>query len=386
MMAGMQETVRYNYRLRPGATAERALLEEWHRCRFLWNEAVHQSRTGRKPTFAKLSKLLTEARSRTAWLREGSQDAQQQMLRTYAQALDHSFKVKGRGRPQTKKRKNCLPSLAYSRNGFAIKEGRLRLPKGVTIPVVWSRELPSDPTSVQVYQDSLGHWYASFIVRREIEPLPEVDGGIGIDWGVSTTATTTDPAYDLPHVGARKAAAADLVKAQRKMARRRRPKGQPQTKGYQRAKLEAAKVAKKAQRRNTHEGRMWARRVVADHQLIAVEDFRPKFLAKSTMAKKAADAAVSTIKRTLIEYAERAGRKVVLVQPAYTTMTCSGCGTRAKDRLLLDERTFVCTHCGLIADRDVNAARTILAVAERGHTSVESVRHSEPPFEVSGAA
>ena len=385
-MAGMQETVRYTYRLRPGATAERALLEEWHRCRFLWNEAVHQSRTGRKPTFGKLSKLLTEARSRTAWLREGSQDAQQQMLRTYAQALDHSFKVKGRGRPQTKKRKNCLPSLAYSRNGFAIKEGRLRLPKGVTIPVVWSRELPSDPTSVQVYQDSLGHWYASFVVRREIEPLPEAAGSIGIDWGVKTTATTTDPTYDLPHVGARKAAAADMKAAQRKMARRRKPKGQPQTKGYQRAKLEAAKVAKKAQRRNTHEGRMWARRVVADHQLIAVEDFRPKFLAKSTMAKKAADAAVSTIKRTLIEYAERAGRKVVLVQPAYTTMTCSGCGTRAKDRLLLDERTFVCTHCGLIADRDVNAARTILAAAERGHTSVESIRHSEPPFEVSGAA
>ena len=382
----MEETVRYSYRLRPGATAERALMEEWHRCRFLWNEAVHQSRTGRKPTFAKLSKLLTEARSRTAWLREGSQDAQQQMLRTYAQALDHSFKVKGRGRPQTKKRKNCLPSLAYSRNGFAIKEGRLRLPKGVTIPVVWSRELPSDPTSVQVYQDSLGHWYASFVVRREIEPLPEVDGGIGIDWGIKTTATTTNPAYDLPHIGARKAAAADLAKAQRKMARRRRPKGQPQTKGYQRAKLEATKVAKKAARRNTHEGRMWARRVVADHQLIAIEDFKPKFLAKSTMARKAADAAVSTIKRTLIEYAERAGRTVVMVQPAYTTMTCSGCGTRAKDRLLLDDRVFVCTACGTIEDRDRNAAKTILAVGERAHTSVESVRHSEPPFEVSGAA
>ena len=78
----MEETVRYSYRLRPGATAERALIEEWHRCRFLWNEAVHQFRAGRKPTFSKLSKLLTEARKRTTWLREGSQDAQQQMLRT----------------------------------------------------------------------------------------------------------------------------------------------------------------------------------------------------------------------------------------------------------------------------------------------------------------
>ena len=55
------ETVRYTYRLRPGAVAERALLQEWGRCRWLWNEAVHQQKTGRKPTFCKLSKLLTDA-------------------------------------------------------------------------------------------------------------------------------------------------------------------------------------------------------------------------------------------------------------------------------------------------------------------------------------
>jgi putative transposase len=251
--------------------------------------------------------------------------------------------------------------------------------------VVWSRDLPSEPTSVRVYQDSLGHWYASFVVRRQVEPSPAVEGGIGIDWGVTTTATTTDPVYDLPHGGARKAAATELKAAQRTMARRRRPKGQGQSKGYQPAKREAAQVATKAQRRTTHTGRVWARRVVANHQLIAVEDFRPKFLAKSTMARQAADAAVGTIKRTLIEYGERAGRKVVLVQPAYTTMTCSGCFARAK-RLMLDERTFACTECGLIADRDVNAARVMLAVAERGHTSVESVRPLIPPLEVSGAA
>lgn len=378
--------MRYTYRLRPGATAERALVDEWHLCRFLWNEAVHQFKTGRKPTFAKLSKLLTEARKHTAWLREGSQDAQQQMLRTYAQALDQSFKVKGRGRPKIKKRRECLPSLSYSRNGFALKDGRLRLPKGVSLPVVWSRDLPTEPTSVRVYQDSLGHWYASFVVRREVEHLPEADGSIGIDWGVSTTATTTDPAYDLPHAGHRRRSATEQAQAQRKMSRRRRPRGHAQSKGYQRAKREAAKVAKTAQRRNAYDGRVWARKVVADHHLIAVEDFKPKFLTKSTMARKAADAAVGTIKRTLIEYAERAGRKVVLVQPAYTTMTCSGCGTRAKDRILLHERTFACTNCGLIADRDVNAARVILATAERGRTSVESVRHASPLPGAAGAA
>ncbi|MFI9532936.1 RNA-guided endonuclease InsQ/TnpB family protein [Nocardia fusca] len=194
----MHEIVRYTYRLRSGIRATRALESEWHRCRFLWNEAVHQQRTGRRPTFSRLSRMLTEARGRTAWLREGSQVAQQQTLRTYSQALDHSFKEKGRGKPASKPRKTAMPSLEYTTRGFSIKDRCLRLPGRVSIPVVWSRELPSDPTSVRVYRDSLGHWYASFVVRRALEAAPVAEGGIGIDWGVSTTATTTSPAHDLP--------------------------------------------------------------------------------------------------------------------------------------------------------------------------------------------
>ena len=77
----MFETLRYTYRLRPGAQAEDELHAEWNRCRFLWNEAVHQQRTGRRPTFCRLSKLLTAARSEFTWLRDGSQVAQQQTLR-----------------------------------------------------------------------------------------------------------------------------------------------------------------------------------------------------------------------------------------------------------------------------------------------------------------
>jgi hypothetical protein len=98
IFTGVLETVRYTYRLRPGRIAQAALLAEWGRCRWLWNEAVHQQKTGRKPTFGKLSKMLTEARARLSWLRDGSQVAQQQTLRTYGSALEKSFTVKGRGR------------------------------------------------------------------------------------------------------------------------------------------------------------------------------------------------------------------------------------------------------------------------------------------------
>ena len=228
------------------------------------------------------------------------------------------------------------------------------------------------------------HWYASFVVTRETGPATDAAGSIGIDWGVTTTATTTDPAYDLPYGGHRKRCAAELAKAQRKMARRRRQRGQAQSGGYRRAKRDAAKLHKKAQRQNTHAARVWARRVVDNHQTIAVEDFRPLFLAKSTMARKAADAAVGAAKRELIERGVRAGRKVLLVPPAYTTMTCAECGTRAKERLTLAERIFACTACGCVAGRDVNAARVILAMAERGHAGADDVRHASRLLPVAG--
>jgi len=365
------ETVRYTYRLRPGKQAEAALEAEWHRCRWLWNEAVHQEKSGSKPTFCKLSKLLTAARSTCVWLRAGSQTAQQQTLRTYARALNDSFKVKGRGKPVTKTRKNSDPSLEYTSNGFAVRDGRLELAKCPPIPVVWSRELPSQPKTVNIYRDNLGHWYASFVVTRETEVLPDLDTGIGIDLGVKTTAATTDSAYDQPHRQRRRIAHRELGRAQRTMARRHRP-GKAASKRYKKAKLAAAKVQKKAARQAKHDARLWARRVVDDHGLIAVEDFKPKFLARSTMARKAADAAISATKQTLIEYGRRAGRKVVLVRPAYTTMTCSECFARNK-RLSLKVRTFQCATCGYTADRDRNAARVILAVAERGHTCVDDL-------------
>ena len=387
IVSDMSETVRYTYRLRPGRIAEAALLDEWSRCRWLWNEAVHQRKTRRKPTFGKLSKLLTEARGRNAWLRAGSQVAQQQTLRTYGVALDASFKIKGRGRPKLKRKKKAPPSLEYTTRGFSIKNGRLRLPGKVTVPVVWSRELPSEPTSVRVYQDNLGHWYASFVVKRERAETSEADlPGIGVDWGVKTTATTTNPAFDLPHLGHRKRCAAERAKLQRTMARRRRPKGHAPSKGYLAAKRQSAKLIKKAARQNTHDARVWAKNITTHHTLIAVEDFKPKFLAKSkNMARKAADAAIGACKRQLIETGTRAGRKVVLVPPAYTTMTCSGCGERTNLRLGLGVRIFECAACGYTACRDLNAARTILATAERRRASADDVRHLIASFRDGGS-
>ena len=358
--------LRYTYRLRPGAEAERALLREWDRTRWLWNQACER-RQERRPRLT--DKELTALRKQIDWLREGSVVAQQQTLRTFWQTNGKRFKSA----------KRDLPSLNYTLRGFALRDGRLVLAGGISVPVVWSRELPSDPTSVRAYRDSLGHWYASFVVRRTDDEIPHTGTMIGIDWGVKTVATATDPAYDLTADEPGRRAAQRLARYQRKMSRRQPTPGKRASRGYREAKRQAASVAKKVQRQRKDTAVKWATRVVADHSLIAVEDFKPKFLSRSRMARKAADNGIGLTKTELVERARRAGREVVLVKPAYTTMTCGMCGTRAKERLPLSERTFRCWSCGHTEDRDRNAARAILATVGQYREDVEAVRHSDLP-------
>jgi putative transposase len=113
--------------------------------------------------------------------------------------------------------------------------------------------------------------------------------------------------------------------------------------------------------------------VVRDHDALAVEDFRPKFLAKSTMARKAADAAIGATKSALVEMARKHGRAVHLVSPAHTTMDCAHCDARAKHRLPLSERTYTCTACGTVSPRDKNSARVMLVRAGLNPASADLV-------------
>lgn len=360
--------VRYRYRLRPGATAVAALLQDWDRCRWVWNQAVAQLNESGEWI---RDDTLTAWRGKHDWLRQGSVVVQQQMLRNF-----RAKRATGNGRRKFKSGKRSLASLNYTQRGFTLRGGRLCLAGGLSIPVVWSRELPSKPSSVRVYRDRIGHWYASFVVQRNEQVLPLCERSIGIDWGVRAVATTTDPQYDLPHPEHGRRAAMALARGQRAMARRRPRPGVQASKGYLGAKHVVAKLSKKVARQRQDTARKWAIKVVTDHQSLAVEDFKPLFLAKSRMARKSADGAIGATKTTLIECAQRAGRKVVLVPPAFTTMTCSSCGARAKSRLLLSQRLFVCESCGMSQERDRNAARVILDRAGLNPAGVEAVRRS----------
>ena len=235
---------RYTYRLRVSSTARTALEAEWARCRWIWNECCARSKKAyaedEKCGPALLDKMLTEARTANAWLREGSSVPQQQTIRDFAKSRAKALKdIKARlpmrqraGMPKYKKKHAADPSLNYTQRGFRLKGGRLYLAGGISLTVVWSRDLPKPPSSVRVYRDGLGHWYASFVVATTTEPLPPTGRDIGIDWGVKETATTTSDAHDLPHAQHGKKAAQRLACYQRMMARRKPKRGQSGSKGY----------------------------------------------------------------------------------------------------------------------------------------------------------
>jgi putative transposase len=382
---------RYTYRLRVSSTARTGLEAEWARCRWIWNECCARSKKAHaddeKCGPARLDKMLTEARTANAWLREGSSVPQQQLIRDFAKSRAKALKdIKARlpmarraGMPRYKKKRGTEPSLNYTQRGFRLKDGRLHLAGGIAVTVVWSRDLPAPPSSVRVYRDSLGHWYASFVAAVPAQPLPATGAVIGIDWGVNETATTTSDTHDLPRPQHGNDAAQKLARYQRQMARRRPARGQTGSKGYRRAQAQAAKLYKKVARQRQDTGRKWAEAVVRDFDQLAVEDFRPKFLAKSTMARKAADAAIGATRTALVEMARKHGRTVHLVHPAHTTMDCAQCGARTKHALPLSERTYACTACGEVSPRDKNSARVMLVRAGLNPAGADCGRPGGPP-------
>jgi putative transposase len=399
-MAVDTRVARYAYRLRLSSSAHRMVLAEWNRCRWVWNECVARSRETYKYNRenpenprtcgpVQLDKLLTGWRAAHEWLRAGSSVAQQQVVRDFGASRAKALKdVRERvprwrraGMPHFKKRSLAEPTLNYTQRGFRLRDGVLHLAGGIVMRPVWSRELPTAPSSVRVYRDGLGHWYCSFVVQTHVQALPMTGRVIGVDWGVKELATTTSNAYDLPHPEHGRSAAAGLARYQRMMARRRPAKGRPGSKGYQTARRQAAKIQKKVSRRRQDTARKWAKQVVRDHDALAVEDFRPRFLAKCTMARKAADAAIGAAKRELMAMARKHGRDLRLVDPKHTTMDCAACGARAKHALPLHERTYTCTSCGAVSPRDKNSAAMMLVRAGLNPVGGDGTRPARPPDE-----
>ncbi len=383
--------VRYRYRVYPDAAQRQALARAFGCARVVFNDAVRlrdqAHERGEKLSDSEAQRRVITLAKRTPereWLGEVASvvlvQACQDARRAYRNWFDSmAGKRKGRkaGHPQFK-RKHGQQSVRLTRNGFALHGGRLYVAKVGDVTVKWSRPLPSVPSSVTVIREPDGRYYASFVVERDTEPLPPCDQETGIDVGLAHLAVTSD--------GLKIAAPRFLRKAERRLKKAQRALSRKSKGSANRAR---ARHRVAVQHRKVRDARLdhahkTALSLVRDSQAVYAEDIAVSGLARTRLAKSVHDAGWSQLLRLIQEKCERHGRyfaKVGRFEP--TSQVCSACGARDGPKPLA-VRKWTCRECGTVLDRDVNAARNILALGqrERLNASGGSVR---PPSPVAAA-
>ncbi|HBH72720.1 MAG TPA: hypothetical protein DDY43_04610, partial [Synechococcales bacterium UBA10510] len=195
---------RYRYRLYPHPHQQVALAKAFGCARVVWNDALAKSRelyaAGEKTSYPVLAKLcITQAKQtpERSWLSGPSNVVLQQSVRDLDQAFRNwwvslSGKRKGsKVKPPRFKKRRGAQSIRFMSHVFRTGERSLTLSKIGTIPIEWSRDLPSDPSSVTVIRDAAGRYFASFVVEVEPKPLPANGKAVGIDLGLASLAVTS---------------------------------------------------------------------------------------------------------------------------------------------------------------------------------------------------
>lgn len=285
------------------------------------------------------------------------------------------------GKPRFKSRKDNRQSFRLTRNGFSIQpDGTLSVAKMGNMRVRWSRNLPSLPSSVTIIREPDGHYYASFVVERDPQPLPETEQETGADLGIARLATCADNngnRSDIPNPKHQQ-------RHQRKLARVQREKSRRQKGSANRAKSrrkEAQQHSKVARSRRDYHHKQ-ALQLVRENQTVYVEDLHVAGMARNRkLARAISDAGWGQFVRILEEKAEHHARTVHTINRWLpSSKTCSGCGV-VKDAMPLRVRTFECDGCGLVLDRDFNAACNILAAGRAERLNACGARVSPTSFE-----
>jgi putative transposase len=292
-----------------------------------------------------------------AFLNEVSSVPLQQALRHLQVAYTNFFAQRARY-PHFKTRKKSRASAEYTSSAFRYRDGRLTLAK-MTDPldIVWSRPLPdgASPSTVTVSRDRAGRWFVSLLCDDTIEQVPARNAAVGVDAGLqslltlSTRQKITNPRHERRDRHA-------LARAQRALAKK-----QNGSHNRAKARLKVARVHARITDRRRDTLHKLTTRLVRENQTIVIEDLTVRnMVTNHRLARAISDAAWRQF-RTMLEYkAHWHGRTVIAVDRWFpSSKLCSACGALAA-KMPLNVRTWTC-RCGATHDRDINAARNILA-------------------------
>jgi len=378
--------------------------------RVVWNRILSDRHAryaaeGKSTSYAETDRALTEMKKEPglAFLSEVSSVPLQQALRHQHAAFSAFFD--GRARYPRYKSRNGRQAAHYTRSAFRIRNGELWLAKSFA-PLKFTWSWPGvdfaalNPTMVIVARESDGRWYVTFTVDTcDPEPLPETGRAAGVDLGVKDFAVlSTGEKIGNPRHLERKAR--NLARYQRRLAR-----CQKGSANRVKAKAKVARAHRKVRNARSDFLHKASTRLVRENDVIAVEDLnvagmtrrpRPRpdgdggwerngAAAKAGLNKSVLDVGMGEFRRQLEYKCERYGRTLLVVDRWFpSSKTCSACGHLLKT-LSLSARRWACPSCGARHDRDVNAAKNILAAGQAvarsnpGDACGADVRHEGTP-------
>jgi putative transposase len=365
--------LRYRYRIDPTGNQRQALARAFGCARVVFNDALRERErahaAGEQVSDTEVQRRVVTLAKQTperAWLGEvasvalvqACQDARR-AYRNWFASLSGSRKGRRVGHPRFRSKRG-RQSIRLTRNGFALHGARLYVAKVGDVRVRWSRPLPSVPSSVTVIRDPDGRYYASFVVERDATPLPPVGRVAGVDLGLTWFATvaasdgTTEQVANPRYL---RAAQRRLARAQRRLARKQRGSA-----NRAKARHRVAVAHRRVHDRRADHHHKLALRLIRENQTVAVEDLAVAGLARTRLARSVHDAGWASFIRLLEQKAAQHGRHVLKVDRwAPTSQTCSVCAAKDGPKPL-SVRSWGCQGCGVVHDRDVNAARNILNI------------------------
>lgn len=368
--------LRYNYRLYPGPRQRSALDRAFGCARVVFNDGLRARQDAREAGLPYISdgdlskQVITKAKKTPdrAWLGEVSAAVLQQALADLNNAYRNFFaSIAGKraGRrfapPRFRTKKDRRQTIRFVRTAFTLRpNGRIYLARVGEVDLRLSRPMPTAPSSVAVIRDASGRYFASFVVEAGSSPLPAATTEIGLDLGLTHFAVLSDGTkVDSPKFLRR--AACKLKHLQRSLRRKN-----PGSANRNKARVKVAKAhAKVADTRRDWQHKL-STQIIRDNQAVYVEDLCVAGLGRTRLARSVYDASWSQFVKMLEYKAERAGRTFGRVGRFFpSTRLCSECGA-VTEKMQLQVRTWTCP-CGAVHDRDINAAKNILAAgrAER---------------------
>ncbi|MDU5615597.1 MAG: RNA-guided endonuclease TnpB family protein [Varibaculum cambriense] len=372
----------FEFRLYPKGWQEGLLARNFGCSRWTYNHFLEEKirvfkETKQHLNYSKCCGMLTQLKKQedTAWLAEADSTALQQSLRNLEDAFDNFSKRRkqGVGFPSFKKKKSR--KTYRTTNAKIVDDSHVLIPKVGLVKARISRPVEGRITSATIKQTPSGKYFIVFTCTDIPEP-PKVKAGkaIGIDLGITTLVTTSD--------GEKIDGVADTRKLDKKLAREQR-KLSRKKKGSNNRKKQKNKVArvyeKIANKRKDHLHKVTAK-IISENQVICAETLDVSGMLKNHyIAKKLANQSFATILGFLEYKAKLKGKTFVQVARDFaSSKTCHACGAR-EEKMPASKRKWKCKTCGARHDRDINAAKNILAEGVRilngteGHSGTTAI-------------